>query len=365
LIVNPIAGIGGRVALKGSDGSAVQREAFRRGARPVAHDRAVLALEALIGVGGAVELVTYPSPMGESAAAASGLTATVAGAVGEVTGPDDTRRAAQELVGRGVDLLVFVGGDGTAVDVMEAVGARVPVIGVPAGVKMHSAVFSVSPRSAGRLAAAYARDPKMGLRTAEVMDVDEDSLRAGIVSPRLRGYLRVPEQPRLMQSAKARSPIGEQAAVGAIAGDVVSRMDPDCTYLFGPGTTTSSIMRELGLDGTLLGVDAVRGGKVVASDATETDLVALAARGNASIVVSPIGGQGFLFGRGNQQISPPVIRQVGRDGIIVVATEEKVAALAGSPFRIDTGDPDLDDELRGYVRVITGYRQEIVYRVEP
>jgi predicted polyphosphate/ATP-dependent NAD kinase len=362
LLVNPVAGIGGRVALKGSDGPAVQQEALRRGARPIAHERAALALEALRPAEPEFELVTYPGAMGKHVAESSHLTPTVVGSIAGITTADDTRRAASELKRVGVDLILFVGGDGTAVDVLGTLGRDVPVIGVPAGVKMHSAVFSVNPRCAGELAVQYVRNPSLRLRHAEVMDVDEEALRAGIVAPRLHGYLRVPVQPRMMQGAKARAPLHESDAVAAIAAEVAHRMESSQTYLFGPGTTTNAILQELGLGATLLGVDAVRDGQLVARDATEADLLALIGD-EASIVISPIGGQGFLFGRGNQQLSAAVIRLVGRERILVVAAEEKVAALRGLPFSVDTGDPALDEELRGYVRVITGYRQEIVYPI--
>ncbi|MDQ3994198.1 MAG: NAD(+)/NADH kinase, partial [Actinomycetota bacterium] len=275
----------------------------------------------------------------------------------------DTRAAAAAMVARGIDLLLFAGGDGTAVDVFRAIGDRVTVLGIPAGVKMHSAVFAVNPRSAGELALRFVRG---GVRTfveAEVMDVDESALGAGVVSPRLHGYMTVPAEGRLVQSAKARSLAGDRAAQEAIAHYVVDRVLGERTWFVGPGTTTRAIFDLLGLEKTLVGVDVVRDAACLAKDADEATLARLAEGGDAAILVTPVGGQGFVFGRGNQQLSPRVIEHVGRDGIVVVATEAKIGALGGSPLQVDTGDPAVDAMLAGYMRVLVGYNRDIVYRV--
>lgn len=365
LVVNPVAGLGGRVALKGSDGTLVQRRARELGADPQAGERARQALEALLAIRSEMELLTYPSEMGEEAARRSGFVPTVVGTIREGrTTAEDTKRAAEEMERRRVSLLLFAGGDGTARDVYDAVGERLPVLGIPAGVKMHSAVFAVSPRCAGGLALSYLRGRVPRLREAEVMDVDEEGLRRGVVSTRLYGYLRVPAEPRLLQTAKAPSAVGEAASMEAIAGEVVARMEEGTLYLVGPGTTTRAILNRLGLEKTLLGVNAVRGGRLVAADASEARLLDLLQGGlPAKVLVTPIGGQGYLFGRGNQPLSPEVIRRVGKENLVVVATPTKIAALRGRPFLVDTGDPDLDRELSGYVPVVTGYREGVIYRV--
>jgi predicted polyphosphate/ATP-dependent NAD kinase len=364
LIVNPVAGMGGRVALKGSDGAATLAKARERGAVPVAPGRAVEALALLASLIPGVELLAAPGPMGADEAAGCGLAATVVGSAsrGETTAAD-TRAAAAELAGRGIDLLLFAGGDGTAVDVLEAVGDRVPVLGIPAGVKMHSAVFGVNPRSAGELAVLYLEGRTTDVRAAEVMDVDEDELREGVLSPRLHGYLRVPVAPNLVQGLKSRSARGEGAALAGIARQVLEAVPSGCLCLLGPGTTTAAVTAELGFEHTLLGVDVVRDGRLVVRDAGEPELLDVLSGAVARIVVTPVGGQGFLFGRGNQQLSPLVIRAVGIPNIIVVATESKLVALGGRPLLVDTGDPELDVQLAGYTRVVTGYREESVYRV--
>lgn len=365
LIINPIAGIGGRVGLKGSDGADIQRRALEMGAVPLAHERTIEALLRLKPLTTEVELITYPGEMGEDAARGCGFEPTVIGAIqpGE-TAPKDTRDAACAMRDRGAALILFAGGDGTARDVYTAIGDAVPVLGIPAGVKIHSAVYAINPASAGELAAAYLRGDKIQLREAEVMDLDEDAYRQGIVSPQLYGYLKIPFQRRLVQARKSPSPLGEVAALSAIATDVIDNMADGVLYIVGPGTTTRPILVQLGLEKTLIGVDVVRDGRLAAADANEAVLLSLVEGHPAKIIVTPIGGQGYLFGRGNQQISPEVIRRVGRGNIIVVSTVEKITALRGRPLLVDTGDRGVDRMLCGHVRIITGYEERIVYRID-
>jgi predicted polyphosphate/ATP-dependent NAD kinase len=270
------------------------------------------------------------------------------------------------MADREVDLLLFAGGDGTAVDVLEAIGGRkppIPVLGIPAGVKMHSAVFALNPRSAGELAVHLARRGVRNLRRAEVMDVDETLLRAGSMSARLHGFLNVPDEGRHLQSAKARSLASETAAQEQIAYHLRDNVLGDRTWLIGPGTTTGATLELLGLEKTVLGVDVVRAKACLIADADEEALIEAVARAPAGIVVTPVGGQGFLFGRGNQQLSAKVIERVDRDRIVIVATEAKIARLGGAPLRVDTGDPAIDQRFTGYARIVVGYNREIVYPV--
>ncbi len=363
LIVNPVAGLGGRVGLKGSDGPKVQEKARQLGAVPVAHDRAAQALERIRPARDAFNLVTYPGEMGEDTARRCGFSPAVIGQIerGRTTAVD-TRRAALEMRDLGVDLLLFAGGDGTARDIYEAVRVDLAVLGIPAGVKIHSAVFASNPLNAGELALLYLQG-RARLREAEVMDIDEEALRQDVVSARLYGYLRIPFQGHLVQGLKAASSPGESAALEAIAADVLDGMEPEWLYILGPGTTTRAITSRLGLPKTLIGVDVVRAGQIVALDVNESQLLQLLEEGPARIVVTPIGGQGYLFGRGNQQISPAVLRQIGRENIIVIATVQKIQSLGGRPLLVDTGDRSVDAMLSGYVRVITGYRERALYRV--
>jgi len=363
LIVNPIAGIGGRVGLKGSDGAEVQRKAQELGAVPRSLDRAAQALRR-IEPRDDLDIITYPGKMGEDAARACGFAPTVIGSIepGETTA-EDTERAARAMLQLEVDLLLFAGGDGTARDIYNAVGVRLPVLGIPSGVKIHSAVFGASPRSAGDLASSYLQGRVSRLREGEVMDIDEEAVREGIVSARLYGYLRVPFRRRLLQGLKTPSSPGEQAAQAAIAADVVRHMEDGWLTIIGPGTTTRAITSRLGLDKTLIGVDVVADGTLVAEDVNESQLLDLLKGRRARIIVTPIGGQGYIFGRGNQQISPAVIQKVGRQHIIVVATTDKIHSLRGRPLLVDTGDWNVDEMLSGHIRVVTGRGEQIVYRV--
>ena len=364
LIINPIAGIGGRVGLKGSDGANIQQKALALGAQPQSHLRAALALEALLSLRDTLELVTPPGGMGENIARECGFAPLVIGTPPPgPTSAEDTLRAGREMLDHPVDLLLFAGGDGTARDIYTACGVRVSVLGIPAGVKIHSAVFATQPRAAGEIAAAYLRGAHMHLRESEVLDLDEEAYRRGIVRTQLYGYLKVPYRAHLLQNCKEPTPAAESARGEAIAEAVVESMQPGWIYILGPGTTTRAIATRLGFPKTLVGVDVYTRAGVVALDVNESCLLELLETRLAKIIVTPIGGQGFLFGRGNQQIGPRVLQKVGRGNILVISLSEKLIALKGEPFLVDTGDPTVDEMLAGYLPVITGYREKVVYRV--
>ncbi len=342
VVVNPIAGMGGRVGLKGTDGKV--EEAIERGAEPRAPDRAREALTALREAGEGVALVTYGSVMGEDVAREAGFDPEVVGrpdgGVGD-TGPADTREAVRAFVEAGVDLILFVGGDGTAVDVAETLeecDAETPILGVPAGVKVYSAVFAVTPRAAGEVAATFDR-----VEAAEVNDIDEDDYREGEVRTDLRAVARVPVDDRRQASKQLGG-----GTVEGIAEGFAATVEEGRTYVLGPGSTVGAIKEELGFEGSPLGVDVWRDGEVLVRDAAESDILGALGEDN-TVVVSPIGGQGFIFGRGNQQISPAVIRQ---SEIEVVASRRKLDGTG--VLRVDTGDSELDDELRGWMRVRIG-----------
>lgn len=371
LIVNPIAGIGGRVGLHGSDGPEIQQRALALGGVAEANNRTVEALSKMRRIKDEVEIVTYPAEMGETAARESGSLPYVIGSIQSgATTAQDTRNAAEAMLRLNVDLMLFAGGDGTARDICDVLGDKLTVLGVPAGVKIHSAVFAVNARSAGELALRYLHGEFPRTREAEVIDVAEESFRQGIISTRLYGYLRIPLERRLTQGAKEPSPASERESLEGIAAEVTGRMSEealrtseDCLYIVGPGTTTRAITSRLGVGKTLVGVDVLHRGKAIASDVSEQDLIRLVAGHRAKIIITPIGGQGYLFGRGNQQISPRVIRLVGRDNVVVVATPDKIHSLRGRPLLVDTGDEQVDKMLEGYIRIVTGYREEAVYRV--
>jgi NAD+ kinase len=366
LVVNPIAGMGGRVGLKGTDGKV--EEARRRGAEPRAPDRAVEALEHMRTQGADIELLTWGGEMGETEALAAGFEPTVVGGPeDDETSKADTRAAVRALIEDvppaadrdrqagdprdvGVDLVLFVGGDGTAVDVaetLEALDADVPMLGVPAGVKVYSSVFGVTPRAAGRLAVTFD-----AVERREVNDIDEDAFRGGDVNTELKALAWVPVGEDLQSSKQLGGGTVEQLAA-AVADD--ARTDNGVAYVLGPGSTLDAVKTALGFDGTPLGVDVWRDGKLLARDAGESDILATLGDENR-IVVSPIGGQGFVFGRGNPQISPAVIR---RSDVEIIASRRKLDDTG--VLRVDTGDAALDETLRGWTRVRVGtYERRLV-----
>lgn len=362
-IVNPIAGMGGAVGLKGTDGKDVLEKARRLGARPVAPVRAEDFLSRLASLQFNFDLLVGAALMGEFEAEKVGLKFRVVGKRKDETTAEDTKATAEAMVDYGVNLLVFCGGDGTARDVLDAVDMKVPVLGVPTGVKMHSAVFAVNPASAAEIAARFLLG-ELPLREAEVMDVDEEAFREGRLSARLYGYMLVPYEPFLIQGMKMATPATEEELrnQAAIAVYMIEQMEPDIIYILGPGTTTRTIADLLEEKKTLLGVDLLQNKRIIARDVNEKQILKAVKGRRAKIVVTPIGGQGFIFGRGNQQISPAVIREVGLDNIIVIATKQKISGLRS--LRVDTGDPEVDSMLKGYIRVVTDYGEERLMRVE-
>jgi predicted polyphosphate/ATP-dependent NAD kinase len=370
VLVNPIAGIGGRVAFRGSDGAATLALALERGATPLAPERARRALRSLAASAStattAVSVLAAPGPMGAQLAHDAGFdVATTGPALDRPTTAADTREAAREMRRRGVDLLLFAGGDGTARDIYDAIGDELPLLGIPAGVKMHSGVFAATPDAAARAAEAYLRAPgKAQLREADIADADEDALRADRVSTMLHGSARVPNQPALMLAAKAASPSSPGAALDALCREIARELAPGCLYLIGPGTTTAGVLAALGLRGTLLGVDAVIDGRLVGVDLDEAALLsALEASSSVELITGLVGGQGSLFGRGNRQLSPAVLRRIGRERIRIVSAADKLFALDPPTLRLDTGDDELDRELGGYVRVHVAPGRTVVMNV--
>lgn len=363
LIVNPIAGMGGAVGLKGTDGKAILEKAINLGAKPIAPARAESFLSKLKPFKERIRVIVGSGKMGEYEARNCGFTSTVLGKSEKKTSAEDTIDVARRIRDVGADLLIFCGGDGTARDILNVVDTSLPVLGVPTGVKMHSAVFAVESRAASRIVMKFLWD-ELPLKEAEVMDVDEEAFRAGRVSARLYGYVLVPYEPRLIQGVKMASPMteSEMRNQAAIAIHVIENMETGVVYIIGPGTTTRTIADLLDSEKTLLGVDIFCNKKLIAEDVNEKQLLQEIGGKSAKIIVTPIGGQGFIYGRGNQQISPEVIQRVGRDNIIVVATEGKLRNLKS--LKVDTGDPSVDDRLRGYIKVISDYKRERMMRVE-
>jgi len=367
LVVNPVAGVGGPAGLAGSDGAVVQALAAERGSVPRALERAAQALAVVARSHPGERILTAAGAMGASAVEAAGLIPEVVfTAASAETMPDDTAAAVAAVAAAGATLVVVAGGDGTLRDAVRglAAGPTVPaVLGIPAGVKMYSPVFAVTPVAAGSLAADWLGPDPVPTAEREVLDIDEDALRRVRVEPALYGAVRVPQRLGRTQARKAPTPVSEEAAVVSAARAAVARMRPGVRYLLGPGGTTAQIAAELSIAKTPLGVDVVLDGRIVAAGADERRLLEEIAAGPAQAVVTVIGGQGFLLGRGNQQLSARVIRALGLDPLLVVAPEQKLVDLGGRPLLVDTGDPEVDASLAGHVRIITGVGTTAFYAV--
>ncbi len=362
LLVNPLAGLGGSVALKGSDD--VAEEALARGARPQALLRARVALEALLPWRDQLRVLTAAGAMGGDLARDLGFAVELVHQPAETTSARDTEVAALALRNAGVDLILFAGGDGTARDICREIGLGIPVLGVPAGVKMHSGVFAVTPRAAAEVLQLLLKGELVLVDAADVRDIDEAALRAGRVQARHFGEMRVPSEGRYLQQVKCSGREVEALVLQDIAADVVERMETQGgTWIIGPGTTPAAVMEALGLPNTLLGMDVVREGRLLASDADAVTLEQIAAEGDCHLVITATGGQGMLLGRGNQQLSPAVLQAVGRERMVIVATQEKLKALNGRPLLMDVNDTALEHSLQGLAEVVTGYHSHVLYRL--
>lgn len=361
LVVNPVAGLGGAAGLKGTDGPDTVALALRRGAVPQAGPRTARALAVLARAHPGAAILAGPGTLGADWAAGLAVTSVN---IGPTTGTARDTKAVVKAMGP-VDLVVFAGGDGTARDVAGCLPPGAGILGIPCGVKMHSGVFAVAPELAGHLLVDLVGNPgRVRWATdAEVMDIDEVALRAGHIAPRLYAHARVPMARGQMQAAKGGPRRDSASALAAAAAEVAAAMQPGVLHVVGPGTSAGAVSRELGLTPTLLGVDAVLDGQRVARDATAADLSALAGDLPVRLILGVTGQQGFLLGRGNQQIGPDLIRRAGREGLIVLATEDKLAALATPRLWVDTGDPALDGELAGFVRVQTGAARFTMMRI--
>jgi len=368
-IVNPIAGMGGRVGLKGTDG--VLKEAVARGAKPVAPKRAVEFLQRLkenmMELSMRIDILTCLGIMGEGEAKKASLPVQVLPLkIGEETTAEDTKTAVKLMIKANVDLIVFVGGDGTAKDVFDAMregNGEVPVLGIPSGVKMYSGIFAVSPSDAVDVVLAFAKN-QAEIAEFEIVDADEASIRSDTFVVKLHGLVKGPFLPMRIQGSKQVSPetVDEKENQTAIARFMLEEMQPEATCILGPGTTVKRIAELLGVEKTVLGVDIYKKDKIVLDVNEKRILEEVEDWQRTWIILSPIGHQGILLGRGNQQISPEIIKRVGKQRIIVAATKSKLQSIDGGVLRVDTGDAEVDKMLKGYIRVVTDYRE---WRVMP
>jgi predicted polyphosphate/ATP-dependent NAD kinase len=362
LILNPIAGMGGSVGLKGTDGE-IYKEAIKMGATPIAPYRLNQFLIYFKNKQ-KILLLIAPGKMGADLIMYKGIKFEIIGVIGKETSAEDTKRIAKQMVKNGIELLIFCGGDGTARDIYNIIGLKIPVIAIPSGVKMYSSVFALNPRAAAQILDKFLEE-SVETQEKEVLDIDEDLVRNDILDARLFGYLKVPKILNLTQSAKSGSRHGKiiEENKQEIAEFIIEIMDNDIIYLLGPGTTVKAITDDLKLPKTLLGVDAIYNKQVVGIDLNEKKILDLLKKySDAEIIISPLGKQGFLFGRGNLQFTPKILKQVGRKNIKIIATAEKMREF--KYLLVDTGDFEVDELLKGFTKVVIGYKEELVIKIQ-
>lgn len=375
-VVNPIAGMGGRVGLKGTDG--VYDEAVKRGAQPVATKKARIGIQTLVedhsDVLEDVTWLTCKGKMGEDVLIEAGIKkdsinivyASSSQQLGK-TSTQDTVSVCKKLMDAQVELLVFCGGDGTARDVVFVVKKHIPILGIPSGVKMHSGVFAVTPHAAGPMIARFI-EGELSTGDAEIMDLDETLYRQGTWKVRLYDTAQGIIEPSYVQVGKASfAQIDDDEIKDDISDHIEEELanHKDTLYLFGSGGTIDYVANKLGIENTILGIDAVYQNRTIATDANEEALLSLLKEyTKVKVILSPIGAQGFIFGRGNLQLSPKVIRKIGIDNIIVISTPSKLKATP--VIRVDTGDEELDQEFIEYemMMVVIGYRMSRVVKIK-
>ncbi len=349
--------MGGSVGLKGTDGPKILAQAQKLGAKPTANLRAREFLQYLTPVKQKLHFFTVAGEMGEKLLQETGFEYEIIWTpTQKITTSQDTIECAKQMKGRDIAIVVFVGGDGTARDIFTALGPKGIVLGIPAGVKIHSGVFALNPETAATALLRFLWE-EIGIAEAEVMDIDEDAFRAGSVQSQLFGFMLAPSQPAVMQGSKAASPatVDEHDNQIELGRQIVDEMSPGVLYLVGPGTTCRAVAEVLNLDKTLLGVDAMVDKQWVSRDVNATQILALLDKyPESEIVVTAIGAQGFIFGRGNLQFSPEVLRRVPPKRWRIILTRQKFQTLPEGHLRIDTRDSALDKELRGMYRVLLG-----------
>ena len=362
LIINPIAGMGGSVGLKGTD-DGIFKKAIEMGAKPITQDR-IRSFLSNLKTKGKFRLLVAPGKMGADVVKEMGIEFEIIGEIDQETTADDTKKIVKMMKNLGIELLIFCGGDGTARDIHDAIDLSIPVVAIPSGVKMFSSVFAINPRAGAEIVDKFIEDT-VEIQESEVLDINEQSFRNGILDSRLYGYLYVPKVINLLQAGKDSSKIGRTIKENKqeIAHYVIENFKNDTLYLLGPGTTVKAITDQLKQSKSLLGVDALVNQEIIGIDLNEKGILDLLDKyENAIIIVSPIGGQGFIFGRGNKQFTPQILEKIGKDKIIVVSTEDKIRNLRC--LMVDTGDIKTDEMLKGFMKVIIGFKEELVIEIE-
>ncbi|NHJ03053.1 MAG: ATP-NAD kinase [Candidatus Heimdallarchaeota archaeon] len=379
LIINPIAGMGGKVGLKGTDGIDIQEEAIKRGAVPIAPSRTKRLIQELVKFPeiNELEFLVPEGIMGEN------TLKTISGnfrwkVINQLSIPISTSRidtinAAKVLKRYRVDLIIFVGGDGTARDIIDAVGDNFPVLGIPSGVKMHSGVFVQGIDKGVQLIRQFIRD-RIQFVTTEIIDLDESAFRDNRINTKIYGIGLVPSNLRFMQVSKSVSTHQDLISenMEAIMQSFKKTISQDRLYILGAGSTLKMLAKAFGDNvydqKTLLGIDLILNNMIIAKDVSENDILLALKKykyDSVKIIVTPIGGQGFIFGRGNQQLSAKIIKDIGINNIEIVATQSKIQNLPKKRLFVDTGSKNLDKKLFGYMKVLIDFDMYIMIKIEP
>ena len=362
LIVNPISGMGGSVGLKGTDGKDILKKAIELGGKPDAHKRTDTFLRALEGFESKIKIITCPGYMGELSIKKfnfdyeiiyDSIFDNIRGIYD--TKSEHTKKAAKIMkTMKDMNLILFVGGDGTARDILDVIGEDKPCLGIPSGVKIYSSVFALNPTAAANIVVQFLCD-HLSLTKSEVLDINEEAYRKGELVSKLYGYLLTPHSPEFCQYSKLGSPDTDQNNQERIADKIIEDLDKDTYYLLGPGTTVKAITEKLGVEKTLLGVDLLYNKKIIAYDLNENQILSYLKHQPIKIIISIIGRQGFLFGRGNLQFTPKILKLISLSNIIIISTKAKLLSIPNKFLRIDSRDSDLDKEMRGLYKIITDY----------
>jgi len=350
--------MGGSVGLKGTDGG-IYKKAIELGAKPTTPQR----IEETLAMVKRKDLyfIVAPGKMGEDYIKDFDFKYEVVSEIGEETNATDTKRIVKQMLEKSIELLIFVGGDGTARDIYDVLGLETPVVGIPSGVKMFSPVFALSPSAAAEIINTAGNQ----FIEKEVLDIDEEAFRENKIAAKLYGYLKVPKNITLLQAKKEPSNVSksEEDMKEEIADYLMENLKKEILYILGPGTTLKTIADKIGVEKTLLGIDAVFNGELVGKDLNEKGLLELIKKySETKIIVTPIGGNGFVFGRASKQFTPEVLKLIGKENIIVVVTEDKISRL--ECLRVDTGDTETDNNLKGHIKVITGYKTETIIEIK-
>ena len=365
-LMNPYAGIGGPAGYKGSDLSELQNAAAKGALALCAPGRAQTFWQLLKPHLDDLTVMAAPAQMGGHYLCQWNIAhTTITQTIPSQTTAEHTFEAAAALVACGIDLLLFVGGDGTARDVYSAVGSQALVLGIPSGVKMHSGVYAINPQCAAQLVIRMLAGDLIVESQQEVRDIDEDSFRKGRVCAKHFGEMRVPAAAEFVQAVKQGGIESEALVLLDIADHLRETFADDALIIWAPGSTTFGLLAEWGHEGTLLGVDVLCPRKGLIKDVDAIQLTQLLAKhaGPVELVLTAIGGQGHIIGRGNQQLTPAILHKIGRDHVHVVATKTKLQTFDGRPLLMDSGDAQLDASWCGLIRVITGYRDSVIYPV--